>query len=141
MNFFIVSHPHAFAVTPASEVLSLLYAQIPRIGFFSSLVHSISHFWPVDCNEFLLTRTITPSERRILVRTFSFQSDSYASLTDISTYSNGEAVRSDCPFRKSLFVSSSIANAMNTTFLVAMFNCFWLKNDLWGLKGNASAAA
>jgi hypothetical protein len=50
-----------------------LPTQIPLIFFFSSRAHSISHFWPVELSEFLLTSTMTPSERFIRVRTFSFQ--------------------------------------------------------------------
>ena len=46
------------------------------------LVHAISHFWPLEVFEFLLTSTMTPSDRRIRVRTRSFQSLSYGSLTE-----------------------------------------------------------
>ena len=65
------------------------YAQMPRIGLPSSLAHWISHFCPLEVSEFLLTSTITPWERRMRVRTLSFQSESYGSFTDMSMNSNG----------------------------------------------------
>lgn len=46
---------------------------MPRIGLASSLAHEISHFWPGESSEFLLTRTMTPWERVIRPRTRSFQ--------------------------------------------------------------------
>lgn len=55
----------------------------------SSLAQAISNFWPVELVEFLLTRTMTPSDRRIRVRTLSFQPLSYASFTDMSMNSYG----------------------------------------------------
>src|SRR5262245_50865587 len=105
---------------PSSWVLSSEYAQIPRVFFFSSLAQVNSHFSPLELSEFLLTRAMTPSQRRTEVRTSSSQSDSYAALTDRSMYSKGHAVRRDCPLRKSRCRSSSIANATNTIFLSAM---------------------
>jgi hypothetical protein len=44
---------------------------MPRMRFFSSLAHVISHFWPLDLSELLLARAITPSVRLIRVRTRS----------------------------------------------------------------------
>ena len=41
-------------------------------------------------------------------------------VNDISTYSKGEFVFSDCPLRKSRCLSSSIANATNIVFFVAI---------------------
>jgi len=70
-------------------VRSFLYAQIPRIGLPSSFAHWISHFCPLEVSEFALTRTMTPWERRIRVRTLSFHSESYACFTDMSMNSNG----------------------------------------------------
>ena len=40
----ILSHVHTLVLTPTMFVRSSVYAQIPRIFFFSSLAHSISHF-------------------------------------------------------------------------------------------------
>ena len=40
----ILSHVHTLVLTPTMFVRSSVNAQIPRIFFFSSLAHSISHF-------------------------------------------------------------------------------------------------
>ena len=73
---------------------------MPRSGLPSSLAHWTSHFCPEDVSEFLLTRAITPWERRIRVRTLSFQPESYGSFTDMSMNSNGARGCSDCPFQR-----------------------------------------
>src|SRR5689334_4182737 len=74
MNFSIADQVHATVFTPASVVLSLVYADIPRILFASSLAQLISHFCPLEAREFSLTSTITPSDLRIRVLTLSFHS-------------------------------------------------------------------
>src|SRR5947209_7121048 len=68
--------------TPASCVRSVEYAHTPSSGLRSSLAHWISHFCPDDVSEFLLTSAITPWDRRMRVRTLSFQPVSYGSFTD-----------------------------------------------------------
>lgn len=60
MNELMFASLHVAVETPAMFVRSLLYAQMPRIGFRSDFAHSISHFCPVEDSEFLLTSTITP---------------------------------------------------------------------------------
>src|SRR5713226_9333451 len=120
MKSLMLPHVQTLVLTPSKSVRSLVYAQMPRRGFFSSLAHWISQFCPLDEREFLLTSAITPSDRRIRVFARSFQAVSYDSFTDISTYSNGDLVCSDWPFRKSRCRSSSIANATKIVFLSAI---------------------
>lgn len=102
MKLEILSQLHALVNKPGILVRSSAYAHMDRSGLLSSIAQAISHFWPLDADEFLLASAMTPSERRILVRTRAFQSLSYGSLTDISMNSNGLRVWSDCPFKKSL---------------------------------------
>lgn len=89
----------------------------PDAAFYPQLAKSSAK---LEVRESLLISAITPSDRLILVLTLFFQSVSYASFTDISTYSKGEFVFSDCPLRKSRCLSSSIANATNIVFFVAI---------------------
>lgn len=63
---------HETVRTPGRLVRSSLYAQIPSTFLPSSRAQPISHFSPLELNEFLLTSAITPSERLMRVRTFSF---------------------------------------------------------------------
>src|SRR5437762_7655373 len=109
-----------YPLSSEGEVASSLYARRPINFFFSSLAQAISHFSPLEVSVFLLTSAITPSERRILVRTCCFQSLSYGCLTDMSTNSNGVFAFTDCPLSRLRWLWSSIANATNTTFLSAM---------------------
>lgn len=122
MKVEILESDHTTVFTPTIFVRSPEYAQMPKILFFSSLAHSISHFCPLEESEFLLTNNITPSERLILVRTRSFHSELYGSFTDISINSKGALGCRDCPLKKSLCRSSSIANAINNTLLI---NCLF----------------
>src|SRR5436190_208829 len=93
MNFSMESQLHGTSLCPVitlGVVRSFEYAHRPSRGFFSSIAHSISQISPLAPVELLLMSAMTPLERRIRVRTRSFHSELYGSLTDMSMNSKGE---------------------------------------------------
>src|ERR1035437_2947817 len=92
-------------------------SQIPTSGLPSSRAHVISHSSPSALGVLAEMSAITPSLRLMRARVWAFQAEPYGSLTLMSTYSNVDFVFRDWPLSRFLLDSSSLAKAMNTTFL------------------------
>src|SRR5690554_3162577 len=94
---------------------------MPITGNPSSFAHLISQRVPLECQVFVLNRTIMPSQDLIFERHFCFHIfSSQGCFTDISTNVNGDRPYLACATKKFLYCSCSMAKLIKMRFFTSL---------------------